>query len=48
MRKSAAAPVVTQQASSLSGSRDRAPVQLVCLALALALVALAFRIATIW
>jgi hypothetical protein len=31
-----------------SGSRDRAPVQLVCLALALALAALAFRIATIW
>jgi len=48
MRKSAAVPVATQQASSPSGSRDRAPVQLVCLALALALVALAFRIATIW
>ena len=31
-----------------SGSRDHAPVRLVCLALALALGALAFRIATIW
>jgi hypothetical protein len=48
MRKSAAAPVAAQDASLPSGSRDHAPVQLVCLALALALVALAFRIATIW
>jgi hypothetical protein len=48
MRKSAAAPVAAQDASLPSGSRDHAPVQLVCLALALALLALAFRIATIW
>ena len=48
MRKSAVAPVAPQDASLPAGSRDRAPVQLVCLALALALVALAFRIASIW
>jgi hypothetical protein len=48
MRKSAAAPVATQDASLPSASRDHAPVRLVCLALMLALVALAFRIATIW
>jgi hypothetical protein len=48
MRKSTAAPVATQDASLPSVGRDHAPVQLVCLALALALVALAFRIATIW
>jgi len=48
MRKSAVAPVAPQDASLPSGSRDHAPVRLVCLALALALVALAFRIATIW
>jgi hypothetical protein len=48
MRKSAAAPVATTDASLPSGSRDQEPVRLVCLALALALLALAFRIATIW
>jgi hypothetical protein len=48
MRKSAVAPVAPQDVSLPSGSRDHAPVRLVCLALALALVALAFRIATIW
>jgi hypothetical protein len=48
MRKSAAAPVAATDASLPSGSQDHAPVRLVCLALALALVALGFRIATIW
>jgi hypothetical protein len=48
MRKSAAAPLAATDASLPSGSRDHAPVRLVCLALVLALVALAFRIAIIW
>jgi hypothetical protein len=48
MRKSAAAPVAATDASLPSGSRQHEPVRLVCLALALALLALAFRIATIW
>jgi hypothetical protein len=48
MRKSAAASVAAREASLPSGSRDHAPVRLVCLALLLALVALGFRIATIW
>jgi hypothetical protein len=48
MRKSAAAPVAATAASLPSGSRDHAPVRLVCLALILALLALAFRIATVW
>jgi hypothetical protein len=48
MRKSAAAPVGAREASLPSGSRDHAPVRLVCLALALAVLTLAFRIATIW
>jgi hypothetical protein len=48
MRKSAAAPVAAREASLPSGSRDRAPVEMVCLALVLALLALGFRIATVW
>jgi hypothetical protein len=48
MRKSAAAPVAGTDASLPSGSRDHAPLQMVCLALVLALLALGFRIATIW
>jgi nicotinamide mononucleotide (NMN) deamidase PncC len=48
MRKSAAAAIAATDAASPSGNRDHAPVRLVCLALALALLALAFRIATIW
>jgi hypothetical protein len=48
MRKSAAASVAAREASLPSGSQDHAPVRLVCLALVLALVALGFRIATIW
>jgi hypothetical protein len=48
MRKPAAAPVAAGKASLPAGSRDNAPVELVCLALVLALLALACRIATIW
>jgi hypothetical protein len=48
MRKSAAAPVAATDPSLPAGSQDHAPVRLVCLALALALVALALRIATTW
>jgi hypothetical protein len=48
MRKSAAAPLAAPDASLPSGSQDHAPIRLVCLALALAVVALGFRIATIW
>ena len=46
MRKSGAALVAAAKTSLPAGGN--APVELVCLALALALVALAFRIATIW
>jgi hypothetical protein len=39
---------VAAKESMLAGRRGDAPVELVCLALTLALLALAFRIATIW
>jgi hypothetical protein len=48
MRKSAAAHIAATDPSLPSGSQDHAPVRLVCLALTLALVALGFRIATMW
>jgi hypothetical protein len=51
MRKPDAAPVAAVKASlaaPLSGKSADAPVQLVCLALALAVVALGLRIAMIW
>jgi len=48
MRKPAAAPVAARKASLTATSRDDASVQVVCMALALAVLALAFRIATIW
>jgi hypothetical protein len=48
MRKRAAASVAARKAYLPAGSRDDAPVKLVCLALALALFALACRIASIW
>jgi hypothetical protein len=47
MRKSDAASGVASTAA-LAGKRDDQPLRLVCLALVLALVALALRIATIW
>jgi hypothetical protein len=48
MRKPAAAPVAARKAHLPAGGRDDASVELVCLALALALLALACRIASIW
>jgi hypothetical protein len=47
MRKSDAAAVAARKAMP-AGYRGDAPVELVCLALMLAVVALALRIATIW
>jgi len=48
MRKPAAAPVAARKASLPAGSRDNAAVEVVCMALAVALVVLAFRIASTW
>jgi hypothetical protein len=48
MRKSEAALLVATKTSVPAGSRGDAPVELVCMALVLALLALAFRIASIW
>ena len=48
MRKPAATTVATSKASSAAGGRDGTPAGWVCLALALALFALAFRIASVW
>jgi hypothetical protein len=48
MRKPDAAPTAASQAALPARSRDDASVTLVCLALTLALLALAFRIANIW
>jgi hypothetical protein len=48
MRKPAAESATTTKACLLSGTRDEAPVQLVCLALMLALLVLAARIASVW
>jgi hypothetical protein len=52
MRKPGSAAAVAGNAASKApvpaGRLDQAPAKMVCLALALALLALAFRIATIW
>jgi hypothetical protein len=48
MRKPEAAAVAASKASVPAGSSGDTPVELVCLALALALLMLAFRIASIW
>jgi hypothetical protein len=48
MRKPAAASVAEKKDFVPAGSQDDAAVKLVCLALMLALLALAFRIASIW
>jgi hypothetical protein len=48
MRKSAAASVAASKAPLPAGSRGEAPVKVVCVALTLALLALAARIASIW
>jgi hypothetical protein len=46
MRKSDAAGIAARKATEVA--RDQAGVQLVCLALALSLVMLAFRILSVW
>jgi hypothetical protein len=48
MRKPLPAPVAASNTSLPAGGRGDAPVELVCLALVLALLALALRIASIW
>jgi hypothetical protein len=48
MGKPAAFPVAARKVSLPAGGADQASVNLVCLALALALLALAARIASIW
>jgi hypothetical protein len=48
MRKPAAETAVVAKASLLPGRRDEASARLVCLALVLALLVLAARIASIW
>ena len=48
MRKSVTASVAATSARLPAGSPDERTVELVCLALALALLALGFRIASIW
>jgi hypothetical protein len=48
MHKSVAASAAARKASVPSGDRDNAPVEVVCMALALALVVLALRIASVW
>jgi hypothetical protein len=48
MRKPDAASVAAAKASLPAGGRGDAPVQVVCIALALAIVVLAARIVSIW
>jgi hypothetical protein len=48
MRKPTTARVAATETSSPAGRRGDAPVELVCLALALAVLTLAFRIASVW
>ena len=48
MRKAAAPAISTRKASLPAGDRDDTPAGLICLALVLALFALAFRIASVW
>jgi hypothetical protein len=48
MRKPDAASAAARKPSLTAGNRADAPVQLVCLALALAVLALASRIASTW
>jgi hypothetical protein len=48
MRNPDTASVAARKAPLPAGSRNKAPAELVCLALVLALLALASRIASIW
>jgi hypothetical protein len=48
MRKPVAASVAARKAPVPPMGRDNAPVEVVCMALALAVLVLAFRIASVW
>jgi hypothetical protein len=48
MRKTVAAPFAARKISQPAARRDDAPVELVCLALVLAIAALAARIISVW
>jgi hypothetical protein len=48
MRKPVSASTAATNAAVPTGSRDRQAIELVCLALALGLLAIVFRIASIW
>jgi hypothetical protein len=48
MRKPAAASVAATKASLPEGATDQAPIEVVCVALALAILVLACRIASFW
>jgi hypothetical protein len=48
MRKADSVPATASKALPSPGNADNAPVQLVCLALALSVLALGWRIASIW
>jgi hypothetical protein len=48
MRKPDAAATAASKTALAAGPREAAPTELVCLALALAVVVLAIRIASIW
>jgi hypothetical protein len=48
MREAESAAVAARKASLPAGRRNDAPVEVVCLALALALLVLAARIASLW
>jgi hypothetical protein len=48
MRKPDAAAAAARKTGLRAGQRDDAPTELVCIALLLALLALALRIASIW
>jgi hypothetical protein len=48
MRKADPVPATSSKALPSPGNADNAPVQLVCLALALSVLVLGWRIASIW
>jgi hypothetical protein len=48
MRKPVTASAAATREAVPAGSRDRRAMELVCLTLALAMLAIAFRIASIW
>jgi hypothetical protein len=48
MRKPALVPVAARKAGLPAGSRDTASLEVVCLALVLAIVVLACRIVSLW